>query len=181
MSFRAWSGGRPEVLVAICEMKHCQVGNGQLSLLYNAPLIAPLIGKQWGINFADRLLHNGANISFLSSSSYFPPRNVSTQSDASVFVKYCISVPAVCIYLPFSFRRGQPQALRSGKCVRGGSVVPEAILGYSSYQIPADVPLWPSQEHGPWGRNYFPGSFGLSKESEILMVIRMRNSMNPNC
>ena len=63
MSFRAWSGGRPEVLVAICEMKHCQVGNGQLSLLYNAPLIAPLIGKQWGINFADHLLHNGANIS----------------------------------------------------------------------------------------------------------------------
>ena len=56
MSFRAWSGGRLEVLGAIWEMKHCQVGNGQLSLLYNAPLIAPLMDKQWGINFADRLL-----------------------------------------------------------------------------------------------------------------------------
>ena len=46
MSFRAGSVVRLEVLGAICEMKHCQVGNGQLSLLYNAPLIAPLIGKQ---------------------------------------------------------------------------------------------------------------------------------------
>ena len=65
MSFRAWSGGRLEVLGAIWEMKHCQVGNGQLSLslLYNAPLIAPLMDKQWGINFAHRLLHNEANIS----------------------------------------------------------------------------------------------------------------------
>ena len=58
MSFRAWSGGRLEVQGAICEMKHCQVGTGQLSLLYNAPLIAPLMDKQWGINFAHRLLHN---------------------------------------------------------------------------------------------------------------------------
>ena len=69
MSFRAWSGGRLEVLGAIWEMKHCQVGNGQLSLLYNAPLIAPLMDKQWGINFADRLLHNRANIFSSSSSS----------------------------------------------------------------------------------------------------------------
>ena len=91
MSFRAWSGGRLEVLGAICEMKHCQVGNGQLSLLYNAPLIAPLMDKQWGINFADRLLHNGANL--FSSSLYFLPQNILTQSDASVFIKYCISPP----------------------------------------------------------------------------------------
>ena len=65
MSFRAWSGAGPEVLVAICEMKQCQVCNldpSSASFITIHPLDCPLIGKQWGINFADRLLHNGANI-----------------------------------------------------------------------------------------------------------------------
>ena len=158
MSFRAWSGGRLEVLGAIWEMKHCQVGNGQLSLLYNAPLIAPLMDKQWGINFADRLLHNRTNIFFFFF-FVFSASKCLNPIGQGCFRQILHFSARVCIYLPFSFRRGQPQVSSEERKMLGGEVrlCRKQFSGLSSYQMPADVPLWPSQEHGPWGKHYCPG------------------------
>ena len=163
MSFRAWSGGRLEVLGAIWEMKHCQVGNGQLSLLYNAPLIAPLMDKQWGINFAHRLLHNRANIFFFFF-FVFSASKCLNPIGQGCFRQILHFSARVCIYLPFSFRRGQPQVSSEERKMLGGEVrlCRKQFSGLSSYQMPADVPLWPSQEHGPWGKHYFPGLTAIS-------------------